>query len=123
MFRSPEKGTAGGQTQTWVCSLVHSKANLPLPGCGEGKCNVDPVITTVAPSQESKQLVFRRHKLAASFQKKVFKDRVRERDLWDVWSAFGHSSDWLGGEVMMSQHHQPPGSDHSEVYVLVGTCS
>jgi hypothetical protein len=59
---------------------MHSKATLPLPGCDEGKCSVDHR----ASSKESKQLVFKRPKLAASFQGKVFKDRVRERDLWDV---------------------------------------
>ena len=38
------------------------------------------------------QLVFKRPKLSESFQGKVYKGRVRVRG---VWSAHGHSSDWL----------------------------
>ena len=59
---------------------MDSKASLPLTGCGEGKYSVHHR----APSKESKQLVFKRPKLAASLQEKVFKDRVKERDLWEV---------------------------------------
>ena len=55
--------------------LAHGgKANLLTPGCG-GQCSV----YCRASSKESKQLVFKRHKLAASFQGKVFKDRVKKR--------------------------------------------
>ena len=52
--------------------------------------------------------------LAHGFQGKVFKDRVRE----GAWSARGHSSDWSVVRSS-SQHHQPCGSDWSEIYVLM----
>ena len=37
------------------------------------------------------------------------------------WSAGGHSSDWFGGKVSGSQHHQPSSSNGSGVCVLVGS--
>ena len=38
--------------QTWVCSLVHSRANLLTPSCGEGKCS----LYCRAPSKKYRKL-------------------------------------------------------------------
>ena len=101
-------------SQTWVCFPTHSKANLLIPGCGEGKCS----IYCRAPRKESRQLAFKRPKLPEGFQEKVFKDRVREAGcgyVISLWTLF-----WLvDNDVIRSQHHQPSGSDWSRVCVLV----
>ena len=51
-----------------------NKANLLIPGSGEGKYSIN----CRAPSKESRQLVLRRPDLPKGFQGQVFKDRVRE---------------------------------------------
>ena len=61
--------------KTWVHSPTCSKANLLTLGCGEGKCKV----YCRAPSKESRQLTLKRPELSDGFQRKVFKDWVRER--------------------------------------------
>ena len=69
-----------------------SKANLLMPGCGEGECSV----YCRAPSKESRWLVLKKPELPEDFWEKVFKDSVRQGVFWGVWSASGQSSDWLG---------------------------
>ena len=66
------------------------------------------------------QLVFKRPELTKGFQGEVFKDRVREGIVGCVISSRTFFC-VIGGEVMVSQHHQPPGSSWSGVYVLVGS--
>ena len=60
--------------QTWVYLPTCSKANLLTLGCGEGKYSM----YRRAPSKESRQLVLKRPQLPEGFQRKVFKNRVRE---------------------------------------------
>ena len=76
--------------QTWVCSPARSKAHLLTPRCGEGKCSV-----CCRTNQEVQAANAQKAQTPHGFQGKVFKDRVRERELWSVRSAHGHSSDWL----------------------------
>ena len=78
------------QNQIWVHSPEHCKAKLLTLGQGEEKHKV----YYRAPGKESRQLVLKRPEHPAGVQGKVFKDRVR-RTLWGLWSACGHSSDWL----------------------------
>ena len=63
------------QKQTWVCSPGSSKANLLPLGFGEAKCSVYCKV----PRKERRQLVFKRPKVPNGFQRKVFRDRGRER--------------------------------------------
>ena len=72
------------------------------------------------PSKESWQLVLKRPKHPDGFQGKVFKTRVRE---WVAGCVISSRTFFcvIGGEVMVSQHHQPSGSSWSGVYVLVGS--
>ena len=67
-----------------------SKANLLTSGCGEGKYSV--YYQTLI--KEAKQLALKRLKLPSSFQDNGFKYQARE-SVAAVWSAHGHSSDWL----------------------------
>ena len=103
--------------QTWVHLPTHSKTNLLTLGCDGGKCS----IYCRAPSKESRQLEeLKRPELPDGFQGEVFKDRVREGSLGyviSVWTFFSLA----GGEVTGNKHHQPPGSNSSGVYVLVGS--
>lgn len=61
---------------TWSAHLMHSKANLLIPGGGEGKywvyCRM--------PSAENRQLMLERLKLPDGFQSKVFKGKDRGED-------------------------------------------
>ena len=59
---------------TKLGSFASSEVNLLTQGCGEGKCSV----YCRAPSKESRQPVLKRHQLPDGFQRKGFKDKVRE---------------------------------------------
>ena len=59
--------------------LMCSRANLPIPGCGKGKCSIYCKAFSVGPSKENRQLRLKRPKLPDGFQGRVFKDKVRER--------------------------------------------
>ena len=63
---------------------MSSKANLLIPSCGEGKCDVYCRV----PSKEYRWLMLKRPKLLNSFQGKVFKGRVRESVVWYVISSW-----------------------------------
>ena len=63
------------QKQAQVCSPGSSKAHLLPLGFGEAKCSVYCRV----PRKECRQLVFKRPKVPSGFQRKVFRDRVRDR--------------------------------------------
>ena len=102
--------------QTRVPLPIHSNARLLTAGCGEGKwsvyCRMPKQGVQVNGAQKSWTL--------KGFQRKVFKDWVRERVAVHVigsWTFF-----WLvDDEVTRSRHHQPSGSSRSGGYMLVGS--
>ena len=69
-----------------------------------------------------RQLVLKRPKYPKGFQRQVFKNKVREGGpMWVIssWIFF-----WLvGGEVIVSQHHQISDSNLSWVYMLMNSIS
>ena len=57
---------------------MHSKANLLILGCGEGKCGVH------CQARSSGKLALQQSELPKGFQRKIFKARVREGGLWNI---------------------------------------
>ena len=60
---------------TWVHSPKHSKANLLMLGCGDGKCSVYCRCQT----RSMEQLMLKSPELLDGFPGKVFKESVSER--------------------------------------------
>ena len=84
-------------TKHGATCLMHSKANLLTPGCGEGKYSVY--------CKENKPLMLKRPKLPNDFEGRVFKDSVRERvtgyviSLYSIlWLVDGEVTCWCFGE-------------------------
>lgn len=65
------------QTRLGSTGLMAGKANLLMPGCGEGKCNIYCKAPDLGSSKEKGQLVLRRPDLSDWFQGRDFKGKVR----------------------------------------------
>ena len=78
-------------SQTWVHLPIHSNASLLTTGCGKEKCSA---YYCRMPKQGVQVNGAQKSWTLKGFQRKVFKDRVRER-VQGMWSAHGCSSDWL----------------------------
>ena len=64
-----------GITKPNLGLLSHSKTNLVVPGCGEGKCS----IYCKAPRKEYRRLIFKRPDISSGFQESILKGKMRER--------------------------------------------
>ena len=63
--------------QTWSTGLMAGKANLLMPGCGEGKCNIYCKACDLGSSKEKGQLMLKRPDLSDWFQGRDFKGNIR----------------------------------------------
>lgn len=93
------------------CSNAHL---LTLDGCG-GKCNIYCRCQERSPWQ----LVLKGPNTLMASRERFSKPRLRECVAGCVISSWTFFC-MIGGEVMVSQHHQPSGSSWSGVYVLMG---
>ena len=103
------------QNQTWILLPACRMASILTPGCDEGKCS--SYFRYQARSSGSMHL-------SGLNSLKAFRERFLNTE-WGTEVVERVISSWtffwyVGCEIIRSQHHQPSGSNQSEVCVLVG---